>query len=204
MPELKNDYDLKFLRGTSRQIMSCSGTYEKKLKNKYLTFKDCDQMLAKSVTEVNNAIDSHSLASALLAVARVTKMVCDVIIHVASDMAGPGGRIIDVAYGGANLLVDATTRQVGKKTIASLLASNKAKVTDAIFEQYGKKGVAGHLVKTVELIYDLYDMCTSGELGGGEGLVSARNTTTRQLVQIRRQIGFLEIEMQNCGMSLPA
>lgn len=84
------------------------------------------------------------------------------------------------------------------------MIGNKPAITDAILEQYGKQSVAGDLVKIVELVYELHDLCSSGDLAGAEGLVSARNTGTRQLTHLRRRLAAVEIEMTNCGMSVSA
>ena len=90
------------MRGTSKQITSGSGTSEKMLVSQRLALKDCDQMLAKSVTEGNNAIHSNSLAIALLAVVKVSKMVCDPVIHILSKSTGPSRMIIERAYAGVD------------------------------------------------------------------------------------------------------
>ena len=110
-----------------------------------------------------------------------------------SAYAGPGGKVVGLAYDSANILVDSLNGDMTAGKLGQVAAGKKADQIGEIANQYGKKGY-GNAVLTAKVLINSYsaiqDIVRTAEEGrtAGSGTDAAAKQLKRMLTETEVKI----------------
>lgn len=182
------------------KVSRLSGIEQSIRQKKLLEYQKLEKFLEQMLREAQTDLSNHNVARVGEMVSRGVLFICDVTVFILGEKTGPAGTVVSKAYDGGKLLVDAAYSNVDAKTGWTMLAKNKALVTQKSLEYAGKGGAAKTVGRSAEIIdqgMQLYSWWqSSGKDGfdGAAGISAAISTLNRQLSRIRMLIKELEAE----------
>lgn len=189
------------------RICRLSGVERSLREDHLMTLHGVHQFLQQVIRDGESAANSHDMFKALELGARAVLMTCDIMIVGLEAVTGGAGSVVSKVYDGSKLVIDAAlTGSIDEKTGWTMLAKNKAKITEltlkgaqsATANKYGRVlEKTMQLVSLAEAMWGFVSGATA-ETGGASGIRSQTRSAKSQLDRIQLKIRAIEEELDNC------
>lgn len=185
------------------RVCKLSGAEAAVQNSRLLTLRECSEILKQCIRDTQSARGTYALYRGLELAARILLVACDAAVMVLENKVGPAGMVVEKAYSGGKLVVDAFAGSIDAKQGVTMLLENQATIASLAAEGMGKSKAAKAIDTTknlVSLAITLWDQVTGAASGAGgdSGIESALRTVQHQLARVQQQIVQLEKELENC------